>query len=85
MADCFTSNADYSVEHWDGNCVSDSDLVSDSISEHRDAFVDYWINDNKITMDMASQLFEILRKPGYNYLTQVSIIFLWLFSVLTQA
>ncbi|KAG8091967.1 hypothetical protein GUJ93_ZPchr0012g20496 [Zizania palustris] len=36
----------------------------------RDAFVDYWINDNKITMDTASQLFEILRKPGYNYLTQ---------------
>ena len=27
-------------------------------------------------MDMASQIFEILRKPGYNYLTQVSIIFL---------
>ncbi|GJN20857.1 hypothetical protein PR202_gb08286 [Eleusine coracana subsp. coracana] len=36
----------------------------------RDAFVDYWINDNKITMDMASQIFEILRKPGYSYLTQ---------------
>ncbi|KAK8444894.1 hypothetical protein SEVIR_9G222800v4 [Setaria viridis] len=36
----------------------------------RDAFVEYWINDNKITMDMASQIFEILRKPGYNYLTQ---------------
>ena len=37
----------------------------------RDAFVDYWINDNKITMDTASQIFEILRKPDYNYLTQV--------------
>ncbi|CAN6287983.1 unnamed protein product [Urochloa humidicola] len=36
----------------------------------RDAFVEYWMNDNKITMDMASQIFEILRKPGYNYLTQ---------------
>ncbi|CAL4933605.1 unnamed protein product [Urochloa decumbens] len=36
----------------------------------RDAFVEYWINDNKITMDMASQIFEILRKPGNNYLTQ---------------
>uniref|UniRef100_A0A0E0EYW3 EF-hand domain-containing protein n=1 Tax=Oryza meridionalis TaxID=40149 RepID=A0A0E0EYW3_9ORYZ len=36
----------------------------------RDAFVDYWINDNKITMDTASQIFEILRKPDYNYLTQ---------------
>jgi hypothetical protein len=35
-------------------------------------------------MDMASQIFEILRKPGYNYLTQVSIVFLRLFSVLTQ-
>lgn len=34
--------------------------------------MDYWINDNKITMDMASQIFEILRKPGYTYLTQVS-------------
>ncbi|KAJ1295192.1 hypothetical protein BS78_01G205400 [Paspalum vaginatum] len=36
----------------------------------RDAFVEYWINDNKITMDMASQIFEILRKPDYDYLTQ---------------
>ncbi|PWZ56200.1 Serine/threonine protein phosphatase 2A regulatory subunit B''alpha [Zea mays] len=36
----------------------------------RDAFVEYWINDNKVTMDMASQIFEILRKPGYTYLTQ---------------
>ncbi|ONM05886.1 Serine/threonine protein phosphatase 2A regulatory subunit B''alpha [Zea mays] len=35
-----------------------------------DAFVEYWINDNKVTMDMASQIFEILRKPGYTYLTQ---------------
>jgi hypothetical protein len=26
-------------------------------------------------MDMASQFFEILRKPGYNYLTQVSVNF----------
>ncbi|KAI5016485.1 hypothetical protein ZWY2020_006336 [Hordeum vulgare] len=42
----------------------------------RDAFIDYWFNDNKITMDTASQIFEILRKPGYSYLTQVSISFL---------
>lgn len=44
----------------------------------RDAFIDYWFNDNKITMDTACQIFEILRKPGYSFLTQVSISFLFL-------
>ncbi|AQK65102.1 Serine/threonine protein phosphatase 2A regulatory subunit B''alpha [Zea mays] len=41
-----------------------------TLSNHRDAFVEYWMDDNKITMDMASQIFEILRKPGCTYLTQ---------------
>ena len=45
-----------------------------TLSNHRDAFVEYWMDDNKITMDMASQIFEILRKPGCTYLTQVSYI-----------
>jgi hypothetical protein len=31
-------------------------------------------------MDMASQIFEILRKPGYTYLTQVSYFLLNFFS-----
>jgi hypothetical protein len=51
------------------------DLSNLTLFEHRDEFVDYWINDNKITMDMASQIFEILRKPHYNFLTKVSIYF----------
>ncbi|XP_051186468.1 probable serine/threonine protein phosphatase 2A regulatory subunit B''delta isoform X2 [Lolium perenne] len=36
----------------------------------RDAFIAYWINENKITLDTPSQIFEILRKPGCSYLTQ---------------
>jgi len=33
---------------------------------------------------MASQIFEILRKPGYNYLTQVSSIFLTILNINTE-
>ncbi|KAG1361521.1 hypothetical protein COCNU_09G009840 [Cocos nucifera] len=29
----------------------------------RDAFVDYWINSNMITMDIATQIFRILKQP----------------------
>lgn len=63
MAVCFT-NTDYSEERFKYGSLT--------LSKHRDAFVEYWINDNMITMDMASQIFEILSKPGYTHLTQVS-------------
>ncbi|KAF5196672.1 Serine/threonine-protein phosphatase 2A regulatory subunit B'' subunit alpha [Thalictrum thalictroides] len=36
----------------------------------RNAFVDYWINGNVITMDIATQIFNILKQPNHNYLTQ---------------
>ncbi|OAY65289.1 putative serine/threonine protein phosphatase 2A regulatory subunit Bgamma [Ananas comosus] len=36
----------------------------------RDAFVDYWVNGNMMTMDLATQIFKILKKPDHNYLTQ---------------
>lgn len=36
----------------------------------RDAFVDYWVNDNLLTMDIATQIFTILKQPDLKYLTQ---------------
>ncbi|OVA16380.1 EF-hand domain [Macleaya cordata] len=36
----------------------------------RDGFVDYWVNKNMLTMDMATQIFTILKQPDRNYLTQ---------------
>ncbi|XP_072956658.1 serine/threonine protein phosphatase 2A regulatory subunit B''beta-like [Typha angustifolia] len=36
----------------------------------RDAFVDYWINSNMMTMDTATQIFTILKKPDSKHLTQ---------------
>ncbi|KAJ4968431.1 hypothetical protein NE237_015132 [Protea cynaroides] len=36
----------------------------------RDAFVDYWVNSNMMTMDMAAQIFTILKQPDRKYLTQ---------------
>uniref|UniRef100_A0A2P2MPF6 Serine/threonine protein phosphatase 2A regulatory subunit B''beta-like isoform X2 n=1 Tax=Rhizophora mucronata TaxID=61149 RepID=A0A2P2MPF6_RHIMU len=36
----------------------------------RDAFVDYWINGNMLTMDIATQIFTILKQPDLKYLTQ---------------
>ncbi|KAJ3693159.1 hypothetical protein LUZ60_012254 [Juncus effusus] len=36
----------------------------------RDAFVDYWINKNMITMDTATQIYNILKQPNQKYLTQ---------------
>ncbi|KAJ3682350.1 hypothetical protein LUZ60_014923 [Juncus effusus] len=36
----------------------------------RDAFVDYWINGNLMTMDLATQIFNVLKKPNLSYLTQ---------------
>ncbi|KAK4746724.1 hypothetical protein SAY87_025761 [Trapa incisa] len=36
----------------------------------RDAFLDYWVYSNMMTMDTASQVFGILKQPDLNYLTQ---------------
>ncbi|KAL5702333.1 hypothetical protein ACHQM5_027562 [Ranunculus cassubicifolius] len=36
----------------------------------RDGFVDYWINGNMLTKDIATQIFTILRQPDRRYLTQ---------------
>jgi len=37
----------------------------------RDAFVDYWVNGNKLTMDTATQIFTIMKQPDRKYLMQV--------------
>lgn len=37
----------------------------------RDAFIDYWVNGNMLTMDIATQIFKILKQPDLKYLTQV--------------
>ncbi|MBA0732781.1 hypothetical protein Gogos_016848 [Gossypium gossypioides] len=37
----------------------------------RDAFVKYWVDGNMLTMDIGTQIFEILKRPGCKYLTQV--------------
>ncbi|KAK4847771.1 hypothetical protein QYF36_005719 [Acer negundo] len=37
----------------------------------RDAFTRYWIDSNILTMDTATQIYIILKQPGYEYLTQV--------------
>ncbi|XP_008804277.1 serine/threonine protein phosphatase 2A regulatory subunit B''beta-like isoform X1 [Phoenix dactylifera] len=36
----------------------------------RDAFVDYWVNSNMMTRDIATQIFTILKQPDRKYLTQ---------------
>ncbi|KAJ9185790.1 hypothetical protein P3X46_005382 [Hevea brasiliensis] len=36
----------------------------------RDAFVHYWLNGNMLMMDMATQMFKILKQPDLKYLTQ---------------
>ncbi|KAJ8452445.1 hypothetical protein Cgig2_000034 [Carnegiea gigantea] len=36
----------------------------------RDAFVDYWVNGNKLTMDTATQIFTIMKQPDRKYLMQ---------------
>ena len=41
----------------------------------RDAFVDYWINKNMLTMDIATQIYAILKQPDLKYLTQVFFFF----------
>lgn len=41
----------------------------------RDAFVDYWVNGNMLTKDIATQIFTILKQPDLKYLTQVFFTF----------
>ncbi|KAK4759915.1 hypothetical protein SAY87_023046 [Trapa incisa] len=36
----------------------------------RDAFIDYWINGSMLTVDIATQVFRILKQPDLKYLTQ---------------
>ncbi|KAI3898599.1 hypothetical protein MKW98_000712 [Papaver atlanticum] len=36
----------------------------------RDAFVDYWVDGNMLTMDIATQIFTVLKQPDRRYLTQ---------------
>ncbi|GAB2287457.1 hypothetical protein Dimus_021835 [Dionaea muscipula] len=36
----------------------------------RDAFVDFWINGNMLTMDIATQIFTIMKQPDRKYLMQ---------------
>ncbi|KAK7258635.1 hypothetical protein RIF29_24216 [Crotalaria pallida] len=36
----------------------------------REAFIDYWINGNMLTKDIATQIYTILKQPQLKYLTQ---------------
>ncbi|KAJ8899496.1 hypothetical protein K2173_018470 [Erythroxylum novogranatense] len=36
----------------------------------KDVFVKYWMDGNMLTMDIATQIFNILKQPGCKYLTQ---------------
>ncbi|KAG8479032.1 hypothetical protein CXB51_029874 [Gossypium anomalum] len=36
----------------------------------RDAFIDYWVNGNMLTMDIATQVYTILKQPDLKYLIQ---------------
>ncbi|XP_021738067.1 serine/threonine protein phosphatase 2A regulatory subunit B''beta-like [Chenopodium quinoa] len=36
----------------------------------RDAFVDYWVNGNMLTMDIATQIYTIMKQPDCKYMTQ---------------
>ncbi|KAB1208126.1 Serine/threonine protein phosphatase 2A regulatory subunit B''beta [Morella rubra] len=36
----------------------------------KDAFVDYWVNGNMLTMDIATQIYTILKQPDVKFLTQ---------------
>lgn len=47
-------------------------LVNLTLDLFRDTFVSYWIDSNMMTMDIATQIFTILKQPDRKYLTQVS-------------
>ncbi|KAI8556157.1 hypothetical protein RHMOL_Rhmol05G0230200 [Rhododendron molle] len=38
--------------------------------DHRDAFVDYWVDSQMMTKETATQIFTILKQPDLKYLTQ---------------
>ncbi|KAL9247993.1 hypothetical protein vseg_021360 [Gypsophila vaccaria] len=44
--------------------------VNGTGSVTRDSFVDYWINGNLLTMDIATQIFTIMKQPDRKYLIQ---------------
>ncbi|CAK7341145.1 unnamed protein product [Dovyalis caffra] len=55
--------------------VAYNGLVLDAFGGFReeeglDAFLDYWINGNMLTLDIATQIFTILKQPDLKYLTQ---------------
>ncbi|KAM7521728.1 hypothetical protein LguiA_011630 [Lonicera macranthoides] len=37
---------------------------------NRDAFIKYWVDSNMLTLDVATQIFKILKQPDCTYLTQ---------------
>ncbi|CAN1234019.1 Serine/threonine protein phosphatase 2A regulatory subunit B''beta [Linum perenne] len=37
----------------------------------RDQFVDYWVKGNFLTMDLATQIYTVLKQPDHEYLSQV--------------
>uniref|UniRef100_A0A453NNV5 PP2A regulatory subunit B'' EF-hand domain-containing protein n=1 Tax=Aegilops tauschii subsp. strangulata TaxID=200361 RepID=A0A453NNV5_AEGTS len=41
----------------------------------RDAFMDFWVNSNMMTMDSATQVFTILKQPDHDYLTKVCVLY----------
>ena len=45
----------------------------------RDAFVQYWVIGNKLTMDIATQMYTILKQPDIKFLTQVICFFVYLY------
>ncbi|WVY98793.1 hypothetical protein V8G54_030944 [Vigna mungo] len=40
------------------------------VTRSRNAFVEYWINGNMLTMDIATVIFKILKQPQLSYITQ---------------
>lgn len=40
----------------------------------RDAFIDFWLNSNMVTMDVATQVFIILKQKNQDFLTKVCLI-----------
>ncbi|CAN8247886.1 unnamed protein product [Cochlearia groenlandica] len=61
MVDHFFSNYIDGLHVDDTNCTG---IVT------RDAFIKYWVDGHMLAMDVASQIYNILRQPGCNYLRQ---------------
>lgn len=41
----------------------------------RDEFVDFWVKRNMMSKNIESQIYNILKQPGFDYLIQVSLLF----------